>query len=306
MAIFHHIYLFIDRMNEKGLKRLPHYVKDEIACAILLLPVAESNVRAPVSIQVSASDASSRRGGRAVTITSKAFAKTLYRYAEAKGEHCRMDWDKHLISPPTTMKLAPGPLVESLQEHHWTASQSLGFDRKEHINLLELEMVKQEIKDRANSGRGNARVINLCDSRVVVGCFAKGRSSSRNLNHRLRSCMPWLLASNLQLVNLWVATDKNPADHPSRSKPIPPPVVSSHDDLLSVGCLNSVQIHRSLGEQRLLEWEARCNGVDPVYKAHSNLNQTKICHFIPRNLSPKLNMCMILYIRITQRSAGTF
>ena len=208
MAIFHHIYLFIDRMNEKGLKRLPHYVKDEIACAILLLPVAESNVRAPVSIQVSASDASSRRGGRAVTITSKAFAKTLYRYAEAKGEHCRMDWDKHLISPPTTMKLAPGPLVESLQKHHWTASQSLGFDRKEHINLLELEMVKQEIKDRANSGRGNARVINLCDSRVVVGCFAKGRSSSRNLNHRLRSCMPWLLASNLQLVNLWVATDK--------------------------------------------------------------------------------------------------
>ena len=78
MAIFHHIYVFIDRMSEKGLRRLPHYVKDEIACAVLLLPIAESNVRAPVSIQVSASDASSCRGGRAETITSKAFAKTLY------------------------------------------------------------------------------------------------------------------------------------------------------------------------------------------------------------------------------------
>ena len=45
-------------------------------------------------------------------------------------------------------------------------------------------MVKQEIKDRANSNRGFCRVVNLCDSRVVVGAFGKGRSSSRNLNHK--------------------------------------------------------------------------------------------------------------------------
>ena len=70
MVIFHHIYVFIDRMSEKGLRRLPHYMKDEIACAVLLQPVAESNVRAPVHIQVCASDASGRRGGRAVTLTS--------------------------------------------------------------------------------------------------------------------------------------------------------------------------------------------------------------------------------------------
>ena len=125
------------------------------------------------------------------------------------------------MKPAATMKPAPGPLVESMQKHHWTACQSLKFDRKEHINVLGLEMVKQEIKDRSNSGRCNARVMNLCDSKVAVGCFTKRRSSSRNLNHKLRSCMRWHLASNLQLVNLWVATDMNPADHPSRDKPMP-------------------------------------------------------------------------------------
>ena len=72
-------------------------------------------------------------------------------------------------------------------------------------------MVKQEIKARANALRGGCRVVNLCDSRVVVGAFAKGRSSSRNLNHKLRSCIPWLLASEIHLVNVWVPTDKNPA-----------------------------------------------------------------------------------------------
>lgn len=268
MALFHHIYIFIDRMPEVGIKRLPHYVRDEILCAILVLPLAHSNVRHPVSVQISASDASSKRGGRAVTLTSKSFAKTLYRHAEVKGEHVRLDWKDHFLSPPSDMRQAPAPLADALQKHHWTASQSMRFDKAERINLLELEMVKQEIKRRANNNKGRARVVNLCDSRVVVGCFAKGRSSSRNLNHRLRSCIPWLLTSELQLVNLWVATDKNPADHPSRNSPIPPPNLdNSTDPLLDQHLLKSVQEFRSLGVQGMLETEARIKGTDPVFES---------------------------------------
>jgi hypothetical protein len=153
MRLFHHVYAFIDQMPDKGLRKLPPYVKDEILSAALVLPLAEASARWPVSIQISASDASSERGGRASTITSKAMAKTLFRFSEKNGEYTRLDWDMHGIPPPSSMSVAPKPLLDALQKHHWTATQSIKFGKREHINILELEMIKQEIKSRVNSGR---------------------------------------------------------------------------------------------------------------------------------------------------------
>lgn len=151
--------------------------------AAILLPLAGCSARWPVSVQIAATDASSKRRGPASCLTSKALAKTLYRFSEKRGEYTRLDWDNLSIDPPTNMELAPAALVDTLLKHHWATTQSTAFSRKEHINLLELEMVKQEIKDRVNGGRGHCRVVNLCDSRLVVGAYAKGRSSSKQMNH---------------------------------------------------------------------------------------------------------------------------
>lgn len=132
------------------------------------------------------------------------------------------------------MQSAPPALVEPLMKHRWVSSQSLPFKKREHINLLELEMVKQELKDRVNSGRGHCRVVDLCDSRVVVGAYAKGRSSSKQMNARLRSCTAWSLVGDMSLTNLWVDTRHNPAGHPSRGNAIPEPEpISLPDPLLS-------------------------------------------------------------------------
>ena len=263
MSLFHHTYLYLEKLPESGIVKLPAYVGDELLTAMMVLPLAECNIRLPVSVQISATDASSGMGGRASTLTTKALSKTLYRFCENRGEHVRMDWDSHGLEPPTSMQPAPVALVDCLQSHCWVASQSIKFGKKDHINLLELEMVKQEIKARANGGRGMSRVVNLCDSRVVVGAFGKGRSSSRNLNHKLRSCVPWLLLADIHLVNLWVPTDKNPADFPSRGRPIPRPDSSVQDHLLSSEDRHLVSMHRSLGVQNLLESEVRLANTDP-------------------------------------------
>ena len=265
MATFHHIYVYIEKMPEHDICRMPVFVKDELITALLLLPLAETNVRSPVSTRISATDASSLRGGRASTITSKALAKTLYRFGEQKGEHTRLDWEMHQLEPPSVMELAPTPLIDAMQKHCWTSTQSMGFKKKEHINILEMEMLKQEIKSRCNNNRGGCRVVNLCDSRVVVGAFAKGRSSSTNLNHKLRSCIPWLLVADLRFTNLWVPTDKNPADFPSRNRPIPRPKPAQEDSLLSRQDVLAVQTFRSIGVQELLETEAKMGKVDPLY-----------------------------------------
>ena len=116
------------------------------------------------------------------------------------------------------MEVAPRPLIDTMLKHRWVATHSIAFEKRDHINLLELEMIRQEIRDRVVSGRGHCRVVNLCDSRVVVGAFGKGRSSSKQMNQKLRAILPWAIAGEISLTNIWVPTDCNPADHPSGEK----------------------------------------------------------------------------------------
>ena len=146
MSIFHHVYLYIENLPEGVPRKIPQYIVDELLTAALLLPLAAANIRWPVSIRLAATDASTAGGGRASTLTSRAFAKALYRHGEQRGEHTRLDWHDAPIPPESTMLRAPSCLVETLMKHHWVSTQSCKFQRKEHINLLELEMLKCEIK----------------------------------------------------------------------------------------------------------------------------------------------------------------
>lgn len=264
MSLFHHVYVYIDSLVENKLTRLPQHIRDELLTAALILPLSSSSVRWAVSPQVAATDASSKGGGRASTLTTTGLAKVLYRFSERRGEYCKLDWVDHPIAPATRMSLAPESLIRTLMKHRWTTTEKLVFRRKEHINLLEMEMLKKEIQDRANSGRGNCRVVNLCDSRVVVGAYAKGRSSSRMLNHRLRCCLAWTLTADLSISNLWVDTHSNPADFPSRGHEIPLLDESLCDPLMESDQVRQVQEFRSPGVQNLLEREARVRSMEVV------------------------------------------
>ena len=266
MCIFHHIYHHIEKLPEGKIAKLPQHIRDELLCATLLLPLAGTNARWPVSTQVSATDASSTGGGRAATLTSRPFAKVLFRFGEKRGEYCRLDWDKNAIPPPSDMELAPKALSETLLQHKWEVTQQKIYRRKEHINLLELDMLREEIKARVSSGRGSCRVVNLCDSRVVVGAYAKGRSSSCQMNFRLRSCAAWALAGDISITNLWVDTHSNPADYPSRGKQIPDELapVDSGVSLLDPQILNQVKKRRAPAVQSFLEQETRRTATDAL------------------------------------------
>ena len=52
-----------------------------------------------------------------------------------------------------------------------------------HINVLEARAVRIMVEQLTAGGVENARIVCLCDSRVVVGAFSKGRSSSDVLLH---------------------------------------------------------------------------------------------------------------------------
>lgn len=290
MCVFHHVYQYMDRMREDVSLRMPQHIRDEIAVAVLLLPLSCSNIRWPISAQLSATDASSGGGGPASTVTTRVFAKSLYRLGERRGEYTRLDWSDFPLEPPSNMERLPEVLVETLMQHSWTSTQSCRFSKKEHINLLELEMLKQEVKDRVNSGRSNQRVVNLCDSRVVVGAWAKGRSSSKQLNHRLRSCLPWMLAGEISVTNLWVDTKSNPADFPSRFRPIPPPDNNAilPYDLIEPDDMKKLQIPRSPAEQQLLASEATSKMQDVVLEEPKSFGVKELVYpKVPLKFAPK-------------------
>eukprot|EP00973_Karenia_brevis_P057981 8071535-Karenia_brevis.AAC.1 len=71
------------------------------------------------------------------------------------------------------------------------------------------------IRSRARKGEP-CRAVNISDSKVVVYCFAKGRSSSYRLNGLLRRVLGHLVLGRVSFVNLWVRSECNPADDPSR------------------------------------------------------------------------------------------
>ena len=63
----------------------------------------------------------------------------------------------------------------------------------------------------------------MCDSRVCVGAFGKGRSSSFKLNGILRSCLLYFVAGQINIALVWLSSGANVADDPSRNAPIRKP-----------------------------------------------------------------------------------
>ena len=135
----------------------------------------------------------------------------------------RLDWQHGGLAPNSDMSRAPQEIEEILTDHPWVSTESCTFGHKQHINILETRMIYRELVDVVHSCSKPLRCVLLVDSRAAAGAWAKGRSSSRNLNRLLRRCLGWTVAGQKSLHVVWVRSEANPADHPSRGRPIPAP-----------------------------------------------------------------------------------
>jgi hypothetical protein len=63
----------------------------------------------------------------------------------------------------------------------------------------------------------DSRVIFMLDSSSVVGAVAKGRSSTDSMNHMCRRVASLICLTGIRPFWLWIGTDDNPADGPSRN-----------------------------------------------------------------------------------------
>ena len=226
-SLQHHIYSYIESMKCERWVRLPNHIVDELRSIALHLPFAVWHMRKELSPELIATDATPTSGGATAAQISPELAQELWRRSEVRGSPVRLDREEDLkvsASTPTEPSKFASALCECLR---WRVVSSYTFRQTSHINLQELRAFKRELCRVASqfSQRGRVQIF-VNDSKVSVGATAKGRSSSFKVNGLLRSLVPFLLFGDVTIAILWVETQSNPADHPSRGARVPPPQIA--------------------------------------------------------------------------------
>ena len=241
MGIFHRAYVWTSQMPDEGRVWLPADIADEFATAALLLPMASTNLRAPLDPILTCSDATPTGGGVVEARVSRRMAEQLYTCSQHKGEYTRQDWagreDEYLDLDHFKI---PDHLQVAVKCCPWRVSRKFNFKESAHVNLQEALAVKSALKSQISSDLPDLcsapvapgptfkakRLFNGSDSRVVNGAWRKGRSSSFLLNGILRSCIEWEILGNETVSNFYIHTKDNPADDPSRHAPIRAPIMA--------------------------------------------------------------------------------
>ena len=116
----------------------------------------------------------------------------------------------------------PGWIRDLAGSLRWRRRFQYKFRKVAHINVLEGVAYGTLLRNLAATAPESRPVI-LGDSRVVLGATSKGRSSSAALNGTLRASLPYLLGGDLYPGGLHLNSEMNPADGPSRGRPVPEP-----------------------------------------------------------------------------------
>jgi len=116
------------------------------------------------------------------------------------------------------LKSWPRHGVPADQWWKWATVLSFPWTNLESINLLEARALLHTLRWRARTQYFvGSRCIHLLDSQVVLGAMRKFRSPSPNLNRVITRCASVILAAGAKVVLIYVPTEVNPADVPSRA-----------------------------------------------------------------------------------------
>ena len=187
---------------------------DDLLVVAGIAPLLQADLRTQPRYDLFATDASPSGAGACMAKVESDLCHSLYRIAEERGEHVRLDWGP--APPPASFVSTHSSAAALITPAAWTKLFASRFRKNDHINVLELIALVSLLRRLSNQGVRRQRILCCVDSRVVLGAVTKGRSSSRKLNHVLRKLAYECLASSLTVDLLWVPSWANPADAPSR------------------------------------------------------------------------------------------
>ena len=205
-SIFSAVYRFIDVAGHRQFDLWPT-CKQELMTAVRLAPLMMAEIGTPWFPKVICQDASSTGNG---IVAAPAGQEELSR-----------------------MSLTPLPLMEEgkdmpinhvsrtlhpdMKNKDFSVIVAAPWKWKEHINSLEMRSMYTAIRWAASHPTcTRCRLLIWSDSVVVVFSTRKGRSSAPALSRKLRKIAAYCLAVGIQVRTVWIPTEFNPADGPSR------------------------------------------------------------------------------------------
>ena len=108
----------------------------------------------------------------------------------------------------------------------WREEASWSWKGRSHINLLETAAVLKLYRDQARQG-GDVRFVYLEDSHVSRSALARGRTSSHAMRPLLKKAAAIAIGYGLYPAGRFAPTRINPADAPTRNRPLEEPVPNS-------------------------------------------------------------------------------
>lgn len=221
-SIYDSAFAFVRRVPEKAVVDVPHNVANEMLMALLLAPFLTVRLdRQPLDTLV-ATDAAPEFGfGVSVCECDRHTAASVCKMAERRGDYVRLA--PAPSDAPEVHRLGnPRRLPHTQLEFKTIISSKAKWPA--HSGVLEAHGYLLGLKWLArHAAKHHHKVPFLVDAKAVIGAAAKGRSSSRALRTVLRSCAAHCLACDILPQLVYIPSESNPADGPSRgcrNKPV--------------------------------------------------------------------------------------
>ena len=214
-SIYDDVYGFVRREPPAKVVPIPDAAMNEMLVTLLLAPLLSVDLDRQPLQQLVATDAAPQYGfGVSVCSCSKYEAEQVCSLAERRGDYVRLTADPG--DPVEAPRLGvPRRLAATMKDFKTVISSRAKWPA--HSGVLEAHGYLLALKWVARrSAKHNSNVPLLVDAKVVVGAVTKGRSSARALRTILRSVAATSLAANLLPRAVYILSESNPADAPSR------------------------------------------------------------------------------------------
>ena len=214
-SVFSAVYDFVRREPPESIQFLPEDVQSEILVAAAFAPLLGADLGRDFLPQLIACDAAGTHGfGVSYMPCSQQLVRSVSSLSERRGDFVRF-----FQEPDEPCRKDRLGTPHELPFHKWQFHTAISAKArwKAHAGLLEAHGLHIALKWALRSAvRFHRRVVVLIDAKAILGAASKGRSSAPGIRGVLRKIGNLLMATNSLLRFVYIPSEDNPADAPSR------------------------------------------------------------------------------------------
>ena len=219
LSIFDAVYVFARRPEEKMAIDVTDDVMTELITFALLTPFLVADLTREFHPLLTATDASPSYGfGASVCPITPDEATELGSYSDKRGDFVRLHRDNGQDDEDEKPRIGV-PRHLRIEKRHFVDVFSVRAKIVEHAGVLEARGLLLLLRWWLRAVRRHGcRMLALIDAKAILAATAKGRSGAQGFKQILRSIAAHLLAGNVLIYPLYIPSEDNPSDAPSRGK----------------------------------------------------------------------------------------